>query len=69
MENKDKYKLRREKLSGYVYDLSKLVFAGLVIGGISPIFHDGYDMASLGIVAFGLVTTLLLAKIANDIIK
>ena len=28
--------IRKEKLAGYFYDLSKLVFGGLVVGGISP---------------------------------
>lgn len=27
---------RREKLAGYFFDLSKLIFAGIVIGGLTP---------------------------------
>lgn len=30
----------RDKLAGYIYDVSKLVVAGLVIGGISPVFSS-----------------------------
>lgn len=31
---------RREKLAGYFFDLSKLTFAGLVIGIILPLFTN-----------------------------
>ena len=32
---------RRDRLAGYFYDLSKLSFAGLVIGVITQLFTDG----------------------------
>ena len=32
-DEKDKIKSRKEKLAGYFYDLSKLTFAALVLGG------------------------------------
>ena len=35
-EVKEKDKVRREKLAGYFFDLSKLSFAGLVIGITLP---------------------------------
>ena len=34
-ETKEKDKTRRDKLAGYFFDLSKLIFAALVLGGIS----------------------------------
>ena len=34
-ETKERDKTRKEKLAGYFFDLSKLSFAGLVIGGSS----------------------------------
>lgn len=37
-ENKEKNKTRREKLATYFFDLSKLVFAALVLGGITPLY-------------------------------
>ena len=40
-DEKDKMKTRKEKLAGYFYDLSKLIFTGLVLGGIVPVFTDG----------------------------
>ena len=39
-EGKEKDKVRREKLAGYFFDLSKLVFAALVLGGITPLFTN-----------------------------
>lgn len=39
-EVKNKDKVRREKLAGYFFDLSKLVFAALVLGGITPLFTN-----------------------------
>ena len=69
-EVKEKNKVRKEKLAGYFFDLSKLTFAGLVIGGISPLFsHDEYKIVAICVAIFGVVTTLLLAKIANEILK
>lgn len=35
-ETKEKDRTRREKLAGYFFDLSKLIFAALVLGGITP---------------------------------
>lgn len=42
-EVKEKDKVRREKLAGYFFDLSKLSFAGLVVGGIVSIKPDNID--------------------------
>ena len=32
--------LRREKLAGFFFDLAKLIFAALVLGGLSPLLTD-----------------------------
>lgn len=69
IEAKERNKVRREKLAGYCYDLSKVTFGGLVIGGISPIFHNDYSFSAVGAIVFGVITTLTLAKIANEILK
>ena len=37
---REKNKTRREKLAGYFFDLSKLSFAGLVIGVVIPLYSD-----------------------------
>ena len=33
---RERDKVRREKLAGYFFDLSKLIFAALVLGGSTP---------------------------------
>ena len=35
----EKDKTRREKLASYFYDASKVILAGVVIGGITPLIH------------------------------
>lgn len=61
-ERKEKDKTRRDKLAGYFFDLSKLSFAGLVIGITLPLFSDTQAM-------FGIVLTVLSALLANKILK
>ena len=39
-EMKKRDATRREKLAGYFFDLSKLIFAGMVIGLILPLLSD-----------------------------
>lgn len=39
-ESKEKDRTRREKLAGYFFDTSKLILAGVVIGGITPLYSD-----------------------------
>ena len=41
---------RRDRLAGYFYDLSKLSFAGLVIGVITQLFTDGGGEANLSVI-------------------
>ena len=41
LEEKDK--LRKENMAKYFFDLSKLSFAGLVIGVVVPLYGDIYN--------------------------
>lgn len=68
-DEKDKIKVRKEKLAGYFYDLSKLIFAGLVLGGIVPVFTDGTYSPKLWILIAGCLATYLTAFLANRILK
>ena len=43
-ENREKEKIRQEKLAGYFFDISKLSFAGLVIGIVLPLFSNVEDL-------------------------
>lgn len=38
-DEKDKMKIRKEKLAGYFYDLSKLIFTAMVLGGMSSAIY------------------------------
>lgn len=63
-------KTRREKLAGYFFDLSKLSFAGLVIGGLVSIKSDNADHAiDIYRVIAGCIFTILSAIIANLTLK
>ena len=68
-EVKEKDRIRREKLASYFYDSSKLVLAGVVIGGVTPIYTDNTEEINLGVVLIGSIATILLAWIGNKILK
>ncbi|MBO4984160.1 MAG: hypothetical protein J6C87_00760 [Bacteroides sp.] len=68
-EIKERDKVRKEKLASYFFDLSKLSFAGLVIGVVLPIFSDASDENNWYAVVIGVVLTTLSALLANKILK
>lgn len=69
-ETAQKDKTRKEKLAGYFFDLSKLSFAGLVIGGLVSIKSDNTDHAiDIYRVIVGCLLTILSARMANLILK
>lgn len=52
-----------------VFDLSKLILAGVVIGGITPLYSNDAKEINLYVIIAGVVSTVLLAWIANKILK
>lgn len=68
-EVKEKDKSRRENLGKFFYDLAKLTFAGVVIGGIIPLYSDPTNMVQWLLVATGFIFTILIATIAYRIFK
>ena len=68
-DEKDKIKSRKEKLAGYFYDLSKLTFAALVLGGMSSLYTDEFKPYTIYVVIAGLVLTYITAFSANGILK
>ena len=68
-DEKDKIKARKEKLAGYFYDLSKLTFAALVLGGVSSLYTDEFKPYTIYVVIAGLVLTYITAFSANRILK
>ena len=67
-EVKEKDKVRREKLASYFYDSSKLILAGVVIGGLTPIYTNNMNDVNWGVIWIGSVATILLAWIGNKIL-
>ena len=68
-EMKKRDATRREKLAGYFFDLSKLIFAGMVIGLILPLLSDTENAKMWIIAVFGIILTTLPALLANKILK
>ena len=68
-EMKKRDATRREKLAGYFSDLSKLIFAGMVIGLILPLLSDTENAKMWIIAVFGIILTTLSALLANKILK
>ncbi|MBS5410770.1 MAG: hypothetical protein KHY35_08650 [Bacteroides thetaiotaomicron] len=68
-ERKEKDKTRREKLAGYFFDLSKLSFAGLVVGGIVSLKPNMDISADICRVVLGIISTMILARMGNIILK
>ena len=64
----EREKVRREKLAGYLYDVSKLIVGGMVIGTIVT----GNDISiwlKLLIAVIGIFAASIFAQIANRILK
>ena len=61
---------RRKLLAGFLYDMAKLMFGSVAVGGLSPLIIGG-DFGWLNIVCFfvGLICGFLLAYSANDLLK
>lgn len=68
-ETNERNKARRDKLAGYFFDLSKLIFAGLVIGGITPLFSQESEGINWITIITGVCTTYIFAFLANRILK
>lgn len=68
-EVKEKDKTRRERLVGYFFDLSKLSFAGLVIGVVIPLYSDLSNENNWYSICTGILLTIISAVFANKILK
>ena len=67
LEEKDE--LRKENMAKYFFDLSKLSFAGLVIGVVVPLYGDIYNENNWFSIGTGIFLTTLLALSGNRILK
>ena len=70
-EKREKDKARREKLSGFFFNLSQVSFTALVIGIPVTLFKEElYDNYILMIMlVIGIIFTIAFAKIGNNILK
>ena len=69
LEAKEKDKVRKENLAKYFFDLSKLSFAGLVVGIVIPLYGDITNENNWYSICTGLILTILSALLANKILK
>lgn len=58
----------REKLSGFFFDLAKLVFAAMVLGGLTPILSGSED-TDMNLVISGIFATEVLFFIGYKILR
>ena len=68
-DEKDKTKVRKEKLAGYFYNLSQLIFTGTGVGGVLPLLKGEATVGDVSVLIFGVLATAVFAGIANKILK
>lgn len=68
-EEKELSKTRKGNLCKFYYDLAKVIFAGVVIGGIIPLYGNPYDWNLWIMVLSGVFGTYLIANFANNILR
>ena len=56
-EQKERDKLFRQSLGKFFIDLSKLVFAGVVVGGVMQLVNSDNLIFSIVMIAFGVVAS------------
>ena len=68
-EVKEKDKVRRETLGKFFYDLAKLTFAAIVLGGLTPIYANMDNSINWGLIIAGTNFTIIFSLIGNKILK
>ena len=68
-EIKKKNDTRKEKIAGYFFDLSKLSFAGMVIGSMTPMFTNIDNGVNWYSTILGVITSYVFAFFANRILR
>lgn len=67
-EQKEKDKLRKDKISGFFLDIAKMTFGATVLGGILPAFTEVSTLNILYLIA-GIGATIWFYNIAINILK
>lgn len=61
---------RRKMLASFLYDMVKLMFSGVAVGGLSPLFTGkGLGDINIACVIVGFIGGCMLAYIANELLK
>lgn len=68
-EAKEREKLSRETLGKFFYDLAKLAFAAMVLGGSVALISGGSEVHQLLLLGCGLIVTSIFAYIGYNILK
>ena len=68
-ELRERNKLIREQLGKFFIDLSKLVFAGVVVGGVMQLVNSDNLIFSIVMIAFGVVASSFLAYVGFLILR
>lgn len=68
-EAKENEKVSRETLGKYFYDLAKVTFTAMVVGGAITLISDTAEDYHWKLFSIGIVTTILLTYIGYKIIK
>lgn len=68
-ESREREKSRREALGKLFHDFAKLSFAGLVIGGMTPVYTDFYYESNTPFIISGVVLTSIFAFLGDKLFK
>ena len=68
-DEREKVKVRKEKLGGYFFSLSQLTFTGTGVGGFLPLLKGEATVGDVSVLIFGVLATAVFAGIANKILK
>lgn len=68
-EIKEKNKVSRENLGKFFYDLAKVTYTAMVIGGTVILFSEAIKRETFFMVSVGLIATTFLAIIGYVILK
>lgn len=68
-ETREREKVGRETLGKFFYDLAKLAFGGMVIGGMMSMKYSESVSLTLALIFLGLVSTVALAKVGKNVLK
>ena len=68
-ETKEREKQAKEVIAKYFLDLSKLIFAAIVLGGFTPMFTDVNIETNWIIIVGGVISTTFLGLLGYRILK